>query len=57
MSKKSKKGDAKGDDFGETIKPPASFLISRQLDQEKIDFLTKRIEANFSNHTHTHAHI
>lgn len=28
--------------FGEKI--PASFLISRQLDQEKINFLTKRIE-------------
>lgn len=25
-------------------KPPVSFLIGRQLDQEKIDYLTKRLE-------------
>jgi hypothetical protein len=28
---------------GGLLKPPPSFQISRQLDQEKIDFLAKRV--------------
>jgi len=27
-----------------TTVPPVSFQISRQMDQEKIDFLSKRVE-------------
>ena len=43
MGPKKKGGKAKDDDPNKTIAVPKSFKISRQLDQEKIDFLTKRI--------------
>lgn len=33
---------------GETTKPPVSFRIGRQLDQEKIDVLTKRVDVSMS---------
>jgi len=41
--KKKKGGGGGGDDPNKTVAVPKSFKISRQLDQEKIDFLTKRI--------------
>jgi len=43
MGPKKKGGKAKDDDPNKTVAVPKSFKISRQLDQEKIDFLTKRI--------------
>ena len=44
MPPKKKKGGGGGsDDPNKTVAVPKSFKISRQLDQEKIDFLTKRI--------------
>eukprot|EP01038_Epipyxis_sp_PR26KG_P006369 gene6369-8771_t len=46
--KKEKVSSAKNDQSGENAFP-ASFVISRQLDQEKINFLTKRIEELLSN--------
>jgi len=43
MPPKKKGGKSKDDDPNKTVAVPKSFKISRQLDQEKIDFLTKRI--------------
>lgn len=47
--KKAKGKGAGSDDPNKTVAVPKSFKISRQLDQEKIDFLTNRINEILTN--------
>ena len=49
MPPKKKGGKGKDDDPNKQVAVPKSFKISRQLDQEKIDFLTKRINEILSS--------